>query len=91
MIDAYFIAVNPDIVPKIRDEIFEDAATLGGNGIFRPFWAARRWLVSRHPVPRAIFCRQGWDFREFQTQIRRWRFIVRVPNSTTSARDHDGS
>jgi imidazolonepropionase-like amidohydrolase len=33
----------------------------------------------------------GWDFRGFQTQVRRWRLIVRLPKSTTSARDHDVS
>ena len=37
------------------------------------------------------FFREGWDFREFQTQIRRWRLIVRVAKSTTRARDHDVS
>ena len=61
------------------------------NGIFRPFLAVQRWLVSRQPTLQVIFSREGWDFREFQTQIRRWRLIVRVAKSTTRARDHDVS
>ena len=61
------------------------------NGIFRLFWAVQRWLVSRQPTPDVIFPREGWDFREFQTQIRRWRLIVPVAKSTTRARDHDVS
>jgi hypothetical protein len=76
--------------PKIRDEILEDAAALGGKG-FSAHFGQQRWLVSRQPALRAIFSRYGWDFRGFQTQICRWRLIVRVPKSTTSARDHDVS
>ena len=52
--------------PKIRDEIFEDAATLGGNGIFRPFWAARRWLVSRHPFRGRFFAVRAGIFESFR-------------------------
>ena len=37
----------------------------------------------------ADFLPVGWDFRGFQTQICRWRPIVR--KSTTSAGDHDVS
>src|SRR6202166_4228829 len=76
--------------PKIRDEILEDAAALGGKG-FSAHFGQQRWLVSRQPALRAIFSRYGWDFRGVQTQICRWRLIVRVPKSTTSARDHDVS
>jgi len=78
------------VYPKIRDEILEDAAALGGKG-FSAHFGQQRWLVSRQPALRAIFSRYGWDFRGFQTQICRWRLIVRLPKSTTSARDHDVS
>jgi|GEM_PF-6299910 len=78
------------VAPKIRDEILEGAAALGGKG-FSAHFGQQRWLVSRQPALRAIFSRYGWDFRGFQTQICRWRLIVRLPKSTTSARDHDVS
>jgi len=85
---AYRIAtVKSDAAPKIRDEILEDAAErdfpriLGGTTVagFPSTGSAGDFL----PV--------GWDFQGFQTQMRRWRLIVRVPKSTTSARDHDVS
>src|ERR1700693_40937 len=79
-----------NVEPKIRDEILEDAAALGGKG-FSAHFGQQRWLVSRQPALRAIFSRYGWGFRGFQTQICRWRRIVRLPKSTTSARDHDVS
>jgi hypothetical protein len=73
--------------PKIRDEILEDAAErdfpriLGSTTV--PGFPSTGSSGDFLPV--------GWDFRGFQTQIRRWRLIVRVPKSTTSARDHDVS
>jgi len=81
--------VKPSPGPKIRDEIVEDAAALGGKGFSARFGQYNGWLVPRQPPLRAIFLPVGWDFRGFQTQIRRWRPIVR--KSTTSARDHDVS
>ena len=75
------------IVPKIRDEIFEDAAALGGKGFSGRFGQCNGWLVPPSTGSAGDF----WDFRGFQAQIRRWRLIVRLPKSTTSARDHDVS
>jgi hypothetical protein len=75
------------VAPKIRDEILEDAAErdfpriLGSTTV--PGFPSTGSSGDFLPV--------GWDFRGFQTQIRRWRLIVRVPKSTTSARDHDVS
>jgi len=71
----------------LRDEILEDAAErdfpriLGSTTV--PGFPSTGSSGDFLPV--------GWDFRGFQTQIRRWRLIVRVPKSTTSARDHDVS
>jgi hypothetical protein len=76
---------------KIRDEILEDAAALGGKGFYRPFWAVQRVAGLLSTGSAGDFLPVGWDFRGFQTQIRRWRLIVRLPKSTTSARDHDVS
>ena len=73
--------------PKIRDEIFEDAAALGGKGFSGRFGQCNGWLVPPSTGSAGDF----WDFRGFQAQIRRWRLIVRLPKSTTSARDHDVS
>jgi hypothetical protein len=42
--------------PKIRDEIFEDAADLGGKDFSARFGQYNGWLVSRLPALRAIFC-----------------------------------
>ena len=79
--------VNSSNRPKIRDEIFEDAAALGGKGFSGRFGQCNGWLVPPSTGSAGDF----WDFRGFQAQIRRWRLIVRLPKSTTSARDHDVS
>ena len=91
MINRASLGTSRKLHPKIRDEIVEDAAALGGKGFSARFGQYNGWLVPRQPPLRAIFLPVGWDFRGFQTQIRRWRLIVRLPKSTTSARDHDVS
>jgi len=42
--------------PKIRDEILEDGAALGGKGFSAHFGQCNGWLVSCQPALRAIFC-----------------------------------
>lgn len=44
--------------PKIRDEVWK-MRYFSRNGIFRPFWAVQRWLVSRQPTLQVIFSREG--------------------------------
>jgi hypothetical protein len=58
---------------------------LGGKGFSARFGQYNGWLVPRQPPLGAIFCPSAG----IQTQIRRWRPIVR--KSTTSAGDHDVS
>ena len=64
---------------------------LEAEGIFRAFWAVQRVAGFPSTGFAGVFLPVGWDFRGFQTKIRRWRLIVRLPKSTTSARDHDVS
>jgi hypothetical protein len=53
-------------LPKIRDEIFEDAAALGGKGFSARFGQYNGWLVSRQPALRAIFCLSAGIFEGFR-------------------------
>jgi hypothetical protein len=52
--------------PKIRDEIFEDAAALGGKGFSARFGQYNGWLVPRQPALRAIFCPWAGIFEGFR-------------------------
>jgi hypothetical protein len=76
--------------PKIRDEILEDAAALGGKGFSAHFgqcnggWFPVNWLCGR-------FLPSGLGFSRVSDTDTPWRLIVRVPKSATSARDHDVS
>ena len=52
--------------PKIRDEIFEDAAALGGKGFSARFGQYNGPLVPRQPPLRAIFCLSARIFEGFR-------------------------
>jgi hypothetical protein len=58
--------VEIEMGPKIRDEIFEDAAALGGKGFSARFGQYNGWLVSRQPALRAIFCPSAGIFEGFR-------------------------
>ena len=52
--------------PKIRDEIVEDAAALGGKGFSARFGQYNGPLVPRQPPLRAIFCPSAGIFEGFR-------------------------
>jgi pimeloyl-ACP methyl ester carboxylesterase len=58
--------VQLDLMPKIRDEILEDAAALVGKGFFAHFGQCNGWLVSCQPALRAIFCPWAGIFEGFR-------------------------
>src|SRR6516225_7771447 len=75
--------------PREQD-LFEDKSLYRYHAIASNrgrFGQCNGWLVPPSTGSAGDF----WDFRGFQAQIRRWRLIVRLPKSTTSARDHDVS
>jgi hypothetical protein len=53
-------------VPKIRDEILEDAAAVAGKGFSAHFGQCNGWLVSCQPALRAIFCPWAGIFEGFR-------------------------
>jgi hypothetical protein len=79
--------VNAVTRPKIRDEILEDAAALGGKGFSAHFGQCNGWLVCCQPALRAIFC-PSWpaDRRTQNGRKRRRRQLRQYAGDSDSIR-----